>query len=230
MQKTYTVVTIALTSAMGALLLPGVPLAQETADDVVISTGFRPQSLSGSTGSTAVIDSSLIDSRGAVHLETVLGTVGNVTLSSASSRSRFVQIRGIGDLEQFVDPKHFPSVGITIDGIDVGGLASAAMLFDVSRIEILRGPQGTQYGATGLAGQVNILSRAPDTRFDAYLDAGIGDFGAARVGIAAGGPLGESLSGRIAVHHHRGDGYIENSWLGRDDTAIAALRERKVVA
>lgn len=192
--------------------------AQIEVDEVVVTTGFRPESLDDSVGSTSVLDAALIESRQAVHLETVVGAAANVTMTSGASRGRFVQIRGIGDLEQFVDPKHYPSVGLRVDGIDIGGIASSALLFDVDQVEVLRGPQGTVYGANALAGQINILSAAPSDTFDAYLDAGLGDYGMARLGFAAGGALSDSLTGRIAVQHHRGDGYIDNTWLGRDDT------------
>ena len=204
-------------AAVAALFAVSAAFAQNE-DEVVIATGFRPESLNRSLGSNAVIDATLIDARGAEHLESVLDASANVTMTSGSSRARFVQIRGVGDLEQFVDPKHYPSVGLSIDGIDLGGLASAAMLFDVDQIEVLRGPQGTTFGASALAGQVNIRSAEPTTGFDAYLDAGLGDYGTAMLGLAAGGALSDSVAGRIAVQRHSGDGYMENDRLGRDDT------------
>ena len=116
--------------------------AQQTVEEIVVTTGFRPERLADTVGSTSIIDSVLIEARAAEHLEAVVGAAANVTMTSGSSRGRFIQIRGVGDLEQFVDPKHYSSVGVSIDGIDVGGIASAAMLFDVDQIEILRGPQG----------------------------------------------------------------------------------------
>jgi outer membrane receptor protein involved in Fe transport len=192
--------------------------AQQTVEEIVVTTGFRPERLADTVGSTSIIDSVLIEARAAEHLEAVVGAAANVTMTSGSSRGRFIQIRGVGDLEQFVDPKHYSSVGVSIDGIDVGGIASAAMLFDVDQIEILRGPQGTAFGAGALAGQINVLTAAPTESFDAYLDAGLGDYGTATLGFAAGGPLGEALSGRVAVRRHQSDGYMENVWLGRDDT------------
>jgi outer membrane receptor protein involved in Fe transport len=192
--------------------------AEQDVDEIIITTGFRPERLVDSVGSTSVIDSVLIESRAAEHLEAVVGAAANVTMTSGASRGRFVQIRGIGDLEQFVDPKHYASVGVSVDGIDVGGIASAAMLFDVDRVEVLRGPQGTAFGAGALAGQINVLSVPPSATFDAYVDAGVADYGTAMLGLAAGGALSESLSARIAVRRHRSDGYIDNAWLGRDDT------------
>ena len=210
--------TAAWLAGVTAACLVQAALAQDQPPEVVVTTGFRPEPLNASVGSTTVLDASLIESRQADHLEAVIGAAANVTMTSGASRGRFVQIRGIGDLEQFVDPKHYPSVGLRLDGIDIGGIASSAMLFDVDQVEVLRGPQGTAYGASALAGQVNIRSAAPADTFDAYLDAGVGDYSDARLGFAAGGAMSEDVSGRVAVLHHQGDGYIDNAWLGRDDT------------
>jgi iron complex outermembrane receptor protein len=193
-------------------------LAQTRVDEVIVTTGFRSEPLTQSVGSTSVVDASLVREREAQHLETIIDTVPNVTMTSGSSRGRFVQIRGIGDLEQFVDPKHYPSVGISVDGIDLGGIANAAMLFDVDQVEVLRGPQGTVFGASALAGQINIRTIAPSETFDAYIDAGLADYGTAMFGFAAGGAIADELAGRIAVQKHQSDGYIENAYLGRDDT------------
>jgi len=191
------------------------PLQQPV--EVIVTTGFRPSTLTDSVGSSTIIGSALIESRGAEHLEAVLGTAANVSMTSAASRARFVQIRGVGDLEQFVGPKHYPSVGVSIDGIDLGGIASAAMLFDVDQVEVLRGPQGTRYGASALAGQVYLSSTSPDAVRDPYLEASVGDYGTAAIGFAAGGELADGFYGRLALQSHRGDGYLDNAWLGRDD-------------
>lgn len=210
----------AATAALAIVVSLGAPgaTAQIEADEVIVTTGFRPQALADSVGSTTVIDAGLVEARGAEHLEAVLGTAANVTMTSGASRGRFVQIRGIGDLEQFVDPKHYPSVGISVDGIDLGGIASAAMLFDVAQIDVARGPQGTRYGASALAGQVDVTTTAPTAVFDAYVDAGIADYGTAMLGFAAGGALTAELTGRIAIQQHRSDGYIGNAYLGSDDS------------
>jgi outer membrane receptor protein involved in Fe transport len=204
---------VTLASSQRAIAQPDTDI-----DEVVVTTGFRPESLADSNGSTSIIDSTLIEAREAQHLEAVVGAAANVTMTSGASRGRFVQIRGVGDLEQFVDPKHFPSVGVMIDGIDIGGIASAAMLFDVEQVEVLRGPQGTRFGSGALAGQVNVVSAAASDNPGAFLEAGVADYGAATLGFAAGGPLAEKITGRIAVQRHQGDGYQQNAWLGRDDT------------
>ncbi|MCY3731640.1 MAG: TonB-dependent receptor plug domain-containing protein, partial [Rhodospirillaceae bacterium] len=95
-------------------LLPACGFAQQpgqASEDIVVTAGFREQDLMDSPGSTTVVDARIIDARDAQHLESVLNASPNTNYSGGASRARFVQIRGVGDLEQFVDPRHFPAVG-----------------------------------------------------------------------------------------------------------------------
>lgn len=105
-------------------------------------------------------DDSTIRNRQAKHLEQLLNLAPNINFSSGASRGRFIQIRGIGERSQFIEPLN-PSVGILVDGIDFTGIAGAATTMDIKQVEILRGPQGTLYGANALAGLINLTSNQP---------------------------------------------------------------------
>lgn len=199
-------------------LMLATPAGSQQLEEVVVTAGFRDEPLLGEAGSATVIGSAAIERGAATHLESVLGAAPNVSFSSGASRARFVQMRGVGDLEQFVDPKHFPSVGIAVDDIQLGGTANAAMLFDTEQVEILRGPQGTRFGANALAGLVNVRGRRPTDVFEGFVSVDVADYSTRTLVAAVGGPLADSVAGRLAVQQHRSDGYIENRFLGRDDT------------
>ena len=130
-------------------------------EEVVVTAGFRDTELMTSAGSISVLDREAMVERAARHLQDTLATMPNVNFSVGGARARFVQMRGVGDLEQFVDPKHFPSVGIVLDGIELSNVASSALLFDAEQIEVLRGPQGTLFGRNATAGAVSISTRDP---------------------------------------------------------------------
>ena len=123
----------------------------DTIDEIIVSADFRDSNLLNTAASISVIDSQVIDRRQARHLEQLLNLAPNVNFSSGASRGRFVQIRGIGERSQFIEPLN-PSVGTLVDGIDFTGIAGAATTMDIQQVEILRGPQGTLYGANALAG------------------------------------------------------------------------------
>ncbi len=214
---------IAVATAIVMSLSPAFLHAQEertspVVEEIVVTAGFRDSDLMNMPVSVTVIDEAIIEDRAAQHLETVLNTSANINFSSGGSRARFVQVRGVGDLEQFVDPKHFPSVGITVDDIDLGGTANAGMLFDAQQVEILRGPQGTRFGGSALAGMVNIRSNRPTESLEGYVEVGAGNYGSWNVGGVISGPLIDTVTGRLAIQQNKSDGYIDNVFLGRDDT------------
>jgi outer membrane receptor protein involved in Fe transport len=215
------IISLLLPLAFG--LAPGFAGAQENAEgeleEVIVTAQFRETELMKSSGSISVVQQETLFDRGALHLEETLNVLPNVNFSSGASRARFIQVRGVGDLEQFVDPKYFPSVGVTIDDVDMNGLAAGAIMMDVQQVEVLRGPQGTRFGTNALAGMVNIRSNDPGDTFNGYAQAGIGNYGSWNVTAALGGPLGHHFQGRIAVLQNTSDGYIRNNYLGRTDTS-----------
>ncbi|MGR8921684.1 MAG: TonB-dependent receptor [Gammaproteobacteria bacterium] len=187
-------------------------------EEIVVTAGFRDDTLMRAPGSVSVVSAEAVTARAARHLEDVLLAVPNVTFSAAGSRARFVQMRGIGDLEQFTDPKHFPSVGIVMDGIELSNVATGALLLDVEQVEVLRGPQGTRFGASALAGMINVRSRDPGDEFEAEVATGYGNLDTWHVTAAAGGPLTDTLSVRASVRQFNSDGFIDNAFLRADDT------------
>ena len=128
----------------------GLPLAQESPsalEEVTVTATLLQEATT--PVSATVFSEQLQRRRGAAHLEDVITLAPNVTHSSGASRSRFFQIRGVGERSQFVEPVN-PSIGILLDGIDLSGAGGALTLYDLQQAEILRGPQGTLMGANAL--------------------------------------------------------------------------------
>ncbi|MEZ0152449.1 MAG: TonB-dependent receptor [Candidatus Reddybacter sp.] len=189
----------------------------DTLPEVVVTATFRDLDILTVPASLSVLDQQVIAERGGEHLQDILNAAPNVNFASGASRGRYLQIRGIGERSQFVDPVN-PSVGMLIDDIDVSGMGNAATLFDVRQVEILRGPQGTRFGANALAGMVNIRANDPTEEFEALVSSGYGNYDSWNMGTVVSGPLAEGLLGRLAVQQKRSDGYIDNDFLGRDNT------------
>lgn len=189
-----------------------------TIDEIVVKGDLREGRLLDLPVSVTVIDDSVIRGRGATHLEEVLNIAPNVNFSSGASRSRFFQIRGIGERGQFLEPLN-PSVGVILDGVDLTGAATAATLFDIEQVEIFRGPQGTRYGANAHAGLIVLQSRTPTVEPEALVEVDAGNYGTRRFAAAVSGPLaGETLTGRFSAQHFQSDGFMKNRFLGVSDT------------
>lgn len=205
------------------ILLSSLPAALQASEpvleEVVVRGDFRAASLMNSPQSVSVVDDEAAKQRGATHLEELLNTLPNVNFSAGSNRARFVQIRGIGERSQFKEPIN-PSVGTIIDGVDMSAMGSMATLFDLSQVEVFRGPQGTQFGANGLAGVINIESVAPLTDAPNLASLSVGNYGTHSVALAAGTTLDseKKWGTRIALQQQASDGFYSNKTLGRDDT------------
>lgn len=192
--------------------------ANDAIEEVIVTAGFRDDKLMKSAGSISVLDEQLLQDRVARHFDETINILPNVNFSAGGAHARFVQVRGVGDLEQFVDPKHFPSVGITIDDIEVGTTATGAVLMDVSQIELLRGPQGTAFGANALAGIINIRTHEPSEIFTGNIETSYSNFDSWQVSANVSGPLSDSVGGRLSIQQKMSDGYNSNDFLKRDNT------------
>ena len=218
----YAIAT-AISTSMISTLATADTTATEQAEDIVqldvvtVSADFRDTDVQELPEAVTVIGADNIALRSAEHLESVLSFAPNVNFSSGSSRGRYFQIRGIGERSQFVDPVN-PSVGLMIDGIDMTGLGGAATLFDVQQVEVLRGPQGTRFGANALAGMINIQTKAATKETEGYVSGKLGNYNTHSEGAAISGSLADNVQGRIAVNSFKTDGYMENEHLDKKNT------------
>ena len=188
-------------------------------EEVVISASLRASSLMQLPASASVLPAETLAKAGVEHFGDVLGLVPNLNFAGGTSRPRYFQLRGIGELDQYEGAPN-PSVGFLIDGIDFSGVAMPATLYDTARVEVLRGPQGTAYGANALAGLISLSTQAPRDHFELRADADYGDHGVRAGGLVFNDTIGsgDEAAYRIVAHGYRGDGFRRNAFLGRDDT------------
>src|SRR3982750_1382033 len=158
-------------------------------DQVIVTADLRDRPLRDLPASATVLDAHTLEVAGVQHFQDVLGLVPNLNWSAGTSRPRYFQLRGIGELEQWQGAPN-PSVGFLIDGIDFSGVGMPATLSDVDRIEVLRGPQGTAYGANALAGVIAVNTRAPSRDPSASADVTLGDYDTRGATGVIGGPIG----------------------------------------
>jgi len=186
--------------------------------ELTITADFRAKTLEDSTVSVSVLEKESLEERGASHIENALNIAPNVNISSGGSRSKYFQIRGIGERSQFIEPKN-PSVGLYIDNMDFSRSGGSATLFDVEQVEVIRGPQGTKYGSNALAGIIKLSTTEPTNERKGHIESTIGNYGQKSFGIAAGGPLiKDKLLSRFSLHSNKADGTISNKHLKRKDT------------
>lgn len=120
-----------------------------------------------------------------------------------------VMVRGVGTDNPFAGSD--PSVAMHFDGV-VTSQASAQFgsLFDIDRIEVLRGPQGTLYGRNTTGGSVNVITNKPTEETEGYIRATVGNYDLRKIEAAAGGSISDSLKARIATRIVDRGGYGKN--------------------
>jgi iron complex outermembrane recepter protein len=187
-------------------------------DEIVVTATLRSAPLEQTPGSVSVLSGQTLQDAGQQHFEDVLALVPNLNWAGDTSRPRYFQIRGIGELQQYQGAPD-PSVGFLIDDIDFSGLGSAATLFDVDHIEVLRGPQGTIYGANALAGLIYVKSAEPSDTFGGRAELDVGNYNERSYGAVLTGPVSSLDSEfRLAVQEYTSDGFYHNAYLGRSNT------------
>lgn len=191
---------------------PTVPMKE-----VVVQASLRGDTVEKLPTSTTVLGARTLEVAGVQHFEDVLGLVPNLNWSSGTSRPRYFQLRGIGELDQFQGAPN-ASVGFLIDDIDFSGIGMPATLYDVEQIEVLRGPQGTTYGANALAGLISMRTRDPQPRFELRAEATGGDYGTSGTGAVLNAPLGDGAAFRLVAQRYRSDGFRHDAFLNRNDT------------
>jgi iron complex outermembrane receptor protein len=123
----------------------------------------------------------------------------------------FVTMRGIGNENTTAGGD--PGVAMHLDGIYMGRpVAGLFTAFDVQRVEVLRGPQGTLYGRNATGGSINVITNKPQDEFGGSIDVTYGDYDWIRVRGAVNLPINDSVSARLVAFTDDRDGYTENSF------------------
>jgi iron complex outermembrane receptor protein len=192
--------------------------ADDSLEEIVVTATLRAAPAIEVPASVTVLGQRELRDAGQQSLQDVLGLIPNLNWAGDTSRPRYFQLRGIGELEQYQGAPN-PSVGFLIDDIDFSGLGTAGTLYDIDQVDVLRGPQATRYGANALAGMIYLRSAEPTTALSGRVDLEGGDYNTRSYGAVLSGPVESLDSGfRVAVQRYTTDGYYHNLYLNRYDT------------
>jgi iron complex outermembrane receptor protein len=190
--------------AVAAGLLPG--LAQAI-DEIFVTAERREASLQETPISITAFSDKLLEELGIEDSEQLAAlTPGLVIQRDVIGK---VVIRGIG-AENFTVAGD-PGVAINYDGAYISRSSVAIFdMFDLERVEVLRGPQGTLYGRNATGGAINFISRKPTEALDGFATMEMGDYDKFRVEGAVGGPISDQVLFRVAGMIHERDGFTDN--------------------
>ena len=206
----------AISLLLASLLLPLPALGASVIEEVVVTAQKREQSLQEVPLAVTVLQSETIDAAFGKNIEDLQALVPSLSFRKGNTnRNSALTVRGIGTISFSVAAE--PSVSTVVDGVVLGRSGQAfADLYDLERIEVLRGPQGTLFGKNASAGVVNIVTKRPTDEFSAYVDASFFQDNEFRLKGQVSGPLSDQARGSLTVTRSEFDGYLTNVFNNRE--------------
>ena len=193
---------------------PAPPSAAATQlEEIIVTAEKRSTNLQSTPISVTPLSDATLQEHQVRDLKDIQALVPNFKMGDAQGIAQ-ITIRGIGS-SSFL-PGTEGAVAVNENEVYVSrNIAQQAGLFDISGIEVLRGPQGTLFGRNATAGAVNITTAQPTSDVSGYFRQSVGNYGESRTEAAIGGPIvGDTVLGRVAAFRETHDGYGTNYVTG----------------
>lgn len=210
------------TSAVSAGLMADSTIAQQgrgtsSLEEIIVTASRRTEGLQSIPASIAAVDAAILDQKGISNFSDVTQSIAGLYLAQSNGiTNSSLSIRGVGTRGASATD---PSVGVVVDGIyQLRPGAVFTELLDISRVEVLRGPQGTNFGKNTTSGVIAIHTADPDTEaFSGRLQGVVGNLDNAEVRGILNVPLVEGrLAARVSGYTARRDGHTKNVFLDED--------------
>jgi len=216
------------TAGLAALAIGGQAQAQESdtasadnghrIEEIVVTAQRRAESVQESSLSISVLGGQELEN-GGVKEATDLGSVVPGLTVSLGGGTVQTYLRGVGSFATNANAES--SIAYNIDGVYISrpnGIGP--IFFDLERVEVLKGPQGTLYGRNATGGAINLITRKPEAGLSGEISAEYGNYDNVRLSAAVGGGS-ETFAVRGAVQYNKRDGYLSD---GYDDADSIAAR------
>jgi len=212
-----------------------VPVFAQVLEEVIVTAQKREQSIQDVGISITALSGDTINALGLDNMMEITQQIPGLQVQSYTPSFTTWNLRGVSQ-NNFTDNLEAP-VAVYIDDIYYASMNAIGLsMFDMERIEVLRGPQGTLFGRNATGGVISyVTNKADDDENNGYASATFADFGTVNFEGAIGGAISDTVRGRVAVRRDSSDGYLEpgiepfggtqataGTLLGNDGTAIRA--------
>lgn len=207
----YRLLKVFVAGAVTSTMIAPLPaLAQSILEEVVVSARKREVSLQDAPIAVSVLSGADFDKSNVVRLDNFNGYVPGLVVAKNDGAGRVVTIRGVG-WETAQNLTTQPSVLTYIDGIYLANpLAMGLDLGDIERVEVFRGPQGTEFGQGTTGGSINIVTKKPHTdKMEGSVELSYGTYDNIRGRASINVPLSDTWAFRAAVQKYNRDGFAE---------------------
>jgi len=223
-----------LAGSIAMLLLAGIAQAApesaasgqavDALEEVVVTANKRSQALQDVGVTADVLSASQLADRRISTLSDIAQAVPSLSYSASENNTPVFTLRGVGFNEAALAT--YPTVSVYVDETPLPfPVMSQQGAFDLQRIEVLKGPQGTLYGENSTGGAINYIAAKPSNEFSAGQDLSYGRFNTVELNGFVSGPFSDSLKGRLAIHAVHGDdwqkSYTSSNELGESEAYAA---------
>jgi iron complex outermembrane receptor protein len=187
-------------------------------EEVLVTAQRRSENLQHAAVAVSAITAEALASAGVQDAQDLTRIVPALNISSIAGSGTQVSIRGVGNFAGNAYAEQ--AVAMNLDGVYLSRPAAVSGLFyDLERVEVLKGPQGTLYGRNATAGAVNIISKRPVDELQGEASVELGNYETRRVFGMLNVPLGATTAVRAAIQTSRRDGYLSDGYDDDDGKA-----------
>jgi iron complex outermembrane receptor protein len=179
-------------------------------EEIVVTAQKREQKLQEVPIAVSVVGGAQLEQVGGFTVESLKQLVPSLNIRKTNTQlNQALFLRGVGTINFAIAAQ--PSVAFVLDGVVMSSAGEAfGDMYDVERVEVLRGPQGTLFGKNASAGVVNVVSKKPGDALGGYVDLGYYEDNEMRVKAALDAPISDKLRTRTTATWGQFDGYIKN--------------------
>ena len=192
------------------------PAISTRLDEIVVTANKRSESISKVGMTIKALSAATLQQEHVTSLADLAKAVPGLTYTPSEEGAPVYTLRGVGFYDTALSA--YPDVSIYLDQAPLPFSAETVLtLFDIQRIEVLEGPQGTLFGNNATGGAINYIANKPTSNFDAGADVSYGNYNTLQADGFVSGPLTPKLLGRFAFNATEGDGWQHS--MTRDDVS-----------
>jgi iron complex outermembrane recepter protein len=188
-------------------------------EEIVVTAERRATNIQKTALSITALKADALEKSNVVQLADINGRVPSLTITKSSGYETVTTIRGIGYETTENEGGTTPGVALFIDGVYIANtIALDETLFDIDRLEVLRGPQGALYGQSATGGAINIATKQPVlNEFSGTADVQLGNYNLHRERGELNIPISDTIAIRVSAQNYGHDGFTKNVALPGDD-------------
>ncbi|WP_428821199.1 TonB-dependent receptor [Microbulbifer sp. MCCC 1A16149] len=205
---------LATTIGAAVMAVSSVAVAADQIEEVTVTAQMRAESLKDVPAAVTAFTGDTVKNSNLSDFKDLFALTPGVSGETNDSYFDSVSVRGVNN-NSFGSGSD-PALGIFLDGVYQSRTGATPSMYDLERVEVIKGPQGTLFGRNTASGAISMVSRKPGEVFAGDISVGAGQYGRTELEGGVDVPVSEDFSVRISGKHFSQDGHVENLTTGRD--------------